>query len=186
MKQPSIALPSWLSAACQIVGVLGLACLAAPAIAQDAPSLPNGATSLQETYEDWLVACGLTEAGKRCVLSQQQTQQNGQRVLAIELTPGGESVAGSLVLPFGLSFAAGAGLQVDEKTDQAMLSFSTCLPIGCVVRVDFDRAMVEAMRTGNQLKINVRADGAAEPTAFGVSLKGFSAALERTRVLLAS
>ncbi len=106
-------------------------------------------------------------------------------MLAIELTPQGEAVAGSLVLPFGLSFAAAAGLQVDDKTDQAMLPFSTCLPIGCV-RVDFDTAMVEAMRTGNQLKINVRADGAAEPTAFGISLKGFSAALERTRVLLAS
>lgn len=104
----------------------------------------------------------------------------------IELAPRGESVAGSLVLPFGLSFAVGAGLQVDDKTDQAMLPFSTCLPIGCVVRVDFDAAMVEAMRTGNQLTINVRADGAAEPTEFSISLKGFSAALERTRALLAS
>lgn len=41
------------------------------------------------------------------------------------------------------------------------------------------------MRTGNQLKINVRAEGATEPTAFGVSLKGFSIALDRTRALLA-
>jgi invasion protein IalB len=40
------------------------------------------------------------------------------------------------------------------------------------------------MKTGNQLKINVMADGATEPTAFNVSLKGFSAALERTRALL--
>lgn len=165
--------------------MIGLAFLAAPAIAQDALTLPNGATSLQETYEDWVVACGLTEVGKHCLLSQQQTQQNGQRVLAIELTPGGESIAGSLVLPFGLSFAAGAGLQVDDKTDQSMLPFSTCLPVGCIIRLNFDTALVEAMRTGNQLKVNVRAEGAAEPTAFSVSLKGFSAALERTRSLLA-
>lgn len=47
--------------------------------------LPGGASSLNETYEDWRIACARQGNRKRCVLSQVQTQQNGQRVLAIEL-----------------------------------------------------------------------------------------------------
>ncbi len=54
-------------------------------LAQDAPSLPGGASSLQESYRDWRVTCRIAEATKRCALSQQQARQDGQRVLAIKL-----------------------------------------------------------------------------------------------------
>ncbi len=45
--------------------------------AQQAPTLPGGASSLQETYQDWHVACQVADNAKRCVLVQQQNQQNG-------------------------------------------------------------------------------------------------------------
>jgi len=35
-------------------------------LAQDASSLPGGASSLQETYQDWRVFCQVLEATKHC------------------------------------------------------------------------------------------------------------------------
>ncbi|RVJ00454.1 hypothetical protein CN193_18425 [Sinorhizobium meliloti] len=62
-----------------------LMALTVPAAAQEATSkLPGGASSLQETYETWSLACQATPQTV-CAISQQQVQQNGQRVLAIEL-----------------------------------------------------------------------------------------------------
>lgn len=167
--------------------VLLLAALAwwnGPAFGQAPPALPNGATSLQETYQDWVVACGLTDAGKRCSFSQQQSQQNGQRVLAIELTAAADgAISGTLVLPFGLALAAGASLQVDDQPALPALAFSTCLPAGCLVPLSLSRDQVAQMRNGSQLRVNVRAEGSPQPTLFSISLKGLSAALDRTVAL---
>ncbi|MBN9047563.1 MAG: invasion associated locus B family protein [Rhizobiales bacterium] len=64
------------------------------ALAQATPFLPGGASSLQETYQDWQVACRIANGTRLCAISQQQTQQNGQRVLAIELAaPRGSTVS---------------------------------------------------------------------------------------------
>jgi len=68
-----------------VLAIAGAIAPLAPALAQDAPSLPGGASSLQETFGDWRVACWVTDASRNCALSQQQARQNGQRVLAIEL-----------------------------------------------------------------------------------------------------
>ncbi|WP_083222795.1 invasion associated locus B family protein [Ensifer sp. LC163] len=49
--------------------------------------------SIVETYRDWRVACVQQGTDKQCAMSQVQTQQNGQRVLAIELSaPSGNTV----------------------------------------------------------------------------------------------
>jgi invasion protein IalB len=155
----------------------------APALGQEASSLPNGASSLQETYGDWVVSCAATEAGTRCALSQQQSQQGGQRVLAIELAVADTAVSGSLVLPFGLALGAGAALQVDDQAARLMLPFSTCLPVGCLVRLNFDADQVAAMRSGSQLKVGVTVEDTGEPATLNISLSGFSAALDRTAAL---
>jgi invasion protein IalB len=157
-----------------------------PASAQaPASTLPGGASSLQETYGDWLVACAQLEAGKRCTLSQQQARQDGQRILGIELavTPQ-QVVTGALVLPFGLELDAGVSLQVDDAEARPPLRFATCLPAGCIVPVALDAPMLMALRSGSALKLNVRAAGATEPLSFSISLRGFSAALDRTSELV--
>ena len=68
-----------------LLAAAGMAASAAPARAQPAvpaagnaasSSLPGGASSLNETYRDWRVACAQQGAAKRCVLSQIQAQQN--------------------------------------------------------------------------------------------------------------
>lgn len=145
--------------------------------------LPGGASSLNETYRDWQVACTLQENQKRCVLSQVQAQQNGQRVLAIELNaPTGGTLSGTLVLPFGLALDSGVIFQVDEKPPMQPVRFRTCLPVGCLVSVSFDAPALSALRDGATLKVKATADGGAA-TPFAISLQGFGIAVDRAAAL---
>ena len=87
----------------------------APAVRAQAPSvqqpagpaatLPNGASSINESYGDWTVDCRIVERRKRCALSQAQgNKETGQRVFAIELQPpGGGKTDGTILMPFGLN-----------------------------------------------------------------------------------
>lgn len=149
-----------------------------------ASTLPGGASSIQETFQDWRVACAQQEAAKRCAFSQQQSQQNGQIVLNIELVMESEKKAsGNLVLPFGLALASGAALQIDDGKPDAALPFKTCLPFGCIVPLSFDAAKLAALRKGQALKINAVASADNKPVTLSVSLKGFAEAQDRVAVL---
>lgn len=116
-------------------------------------------------------------------MSQIQTQQNGQRILAIELNAlSGNVVSGTLVLPFGLGLDSGATLQIDDKPTMRSLRFRTCLPDGCLLPVTFDAASLATLRSGTALKVKVVADGGAA-AQFSISLQGFATALDRVGVL---
>jgi len=148
-----------------------------------ASTLPGGASSLNETYKDWRVTCVQQGATKRCALSQTQVQQNGQRVLAIELAaPSGNTVTGTLVLPFGLALDSGIAFQIDEKPPMQPVRFRTCMPGGCIVNVSFDAPTLVALRAGAALKIKATADGGAA-APFSISLQGFGTALDRVAAL---
>jgi invasion protein IalB len=148
-----------------------------------ASSLPGGASSLNETYKDWRVACTQEGTAKRCVLSQVQAQQNGQRVLAIELNaPSVNAVAGTLVLPFGLAFDTGVAFQIDDKPTMQPIRFRTCLPAGCLVSLSFDAPTIVGLRAGTMLKVKATADGGAA-APFSISLQGFGTAMDRVVAL---
>lgn len=151
------------------------------AAAQSFSILPGGATSLRETFDDWIVSCAVQGSGKRCSLSQEQVNQNRQRVIAIELAPGeNNSLNGVLVLPFGLLFEAGVTLQADDKPIGKPLKMRTCLPTGCLVPLQFDQAAAGALRAAAALKASAMPADGTNPVGFSVSLKGFSPALNRT------
>jgi invasion protein IalB len=167
----------------RILAVAALAVVSGTPITAQTSSLPGGASSLNETYKDWTVACAQTGATKRCVLSQVQTQQNRQRVLAVELNaPAGNTVSGTLVLPFGLALDSGVAFQIDDKPAMAPVRFRTCIPTGCLVNVTFDAAMIVALRSGTALKVKAVADGGAA-APFSISLQGFGTALDRVAAL---
>ncbi len=149
-----------------------------------APStLPGGASSLRETFSDWQVACAVQDAGSHCALLQSQSRQNGQRVLAIELSAtSATTVDGVLVLPFGLALENGVALRIDDQPEGQSFRFKTCLPAGCLVPVSFDAKAVKSLRSGISLKVAAVTDGGAEQ-AFTISLKGFAAALDRIGAL---
>lgn len=158
--------------------------LQSPATGQEAASLPGGASSLEETYQDWRVVCRVTDGKKQCGASQQQTRKDGHRVLTIELHPGPDNTLdGNLVLPFGLLFDTGVTIQIDEQAATNPLSFRTCFLAGCIVPLQFDEATIAALRSGAALKADVKtADG--RDVAFSISLKGLSAALDRVNALV--
>ncbi|UXN58385.1 invasion associated locus B family protein [Phyllobacterium zundukense] len=163
---------------------LFLAILAAtPGFAQAPVStLPGGATSLQETYQDWRVSCMQQAGSKRCALAQQQTQENGQLVLAIELQPSAKAneVIGNLMMPFGLALANGVTLQPEEGKPLPTLQFKTCVAQGCIVPLPLDAATVSALRKASGLKVGATASDSAQPVQLRISLKGFAPALDRT------
>lgn len=167
------------------LAALLVALAAAPASAQTSTALPGGANSLQETFENWTVACVRQGEGKRCAVSQQQAdQQSHQRVLAIELTAlSTDKVEGTLVLPFGLALDNGVTLQIDDAAPGPPLRFRTCLPGGCLVRLSFDAGQAAALRKGAALKVKAVADGGKD-AVFTISLKGYPAAFDRMTALV--
>jgi len=147
-----------------------------------AQGLPGGATSLNETHNDWTVACRTLEAAVRCAMTQTQVSgENRQRVLAIELTTaeGGNATSGMLVLPFGLQLDSGVMLAIDEDEFLPPLRFSTCLPAGCLVPLGFNGDAVTTLKAGTTLSVKAAANDSAQEVVFSISLTGFTSALNR-------
>ena len=191
-KQPSVSLaistpvapPAAVSPAAAASPDLRLAQAATtPAAGTAASTLPGGASALQETYDDWQVACGQQGNVKRCAMVQQQiSKENRQRVLDIELWPAGDKLQGALMLPFGLALDQGVTLQVDDGTPGQPLHFRTCLPGGCVVPLSFDARSLAPLLHGTVLKVKAVVDGGGI-APFNISLKGFSGAYNRALAL---
>ncbi|MBV2142460.1 invasion associated locus B family protein [Falsochrobactrum sp. TDYN1] len=145
-----------------------------------AAPLPGGASTLQETYQDWTVTCQTQNASSVCAMRQDQNStQTGQRVLTVEFrNVDGGKIDGVLLMPFGLDLAKGASLKIDDATGPD-LAFSTCLPQGCLTPVTFDAKQVTALKAGTDLNVTTTALSPSQPVAFKVSLKGFGAAFDR-------
>lgn len=159
----------------------------APAAAQGDQGnqpFPGDASSLQEMHGDWRVACAQQNGRKVCALSQQQTDKDThQLLLAIEVSPPATDKAeGTLILPFGLALDRPVTLQIDEAAAGPTLSFRTCLPVGCLVRLSFDPITVALLRKGTTLSVTATADG-GQGAVFKISLNGFSSALDRAAAL---
>jgi invasion protein IalB len=139
---------------------------------------------VNETFQNWRVICMPQPSAKqRCAVSQGQVQKSGQRLLAIELgAPTGGATGGALVLPFGLALYPGVQLQIDGKAVGSAIGFQTCLPVGCVVPLNFDAATIAALGSGAALQVKAKADG-GEEAAFSIPLQGFAAAVDRLAAL---
>jgi invasion protein IalB len=164
---------------------LVLATLALPAMAQDAVTLPGGASAVTETHGDWTVRCQVRQPeGKiACVVQQEQVDnQSRQRLLAVELVPGANGVTGTLILPFGLDLDKGVSLGVDDAQQTGGYRFRTCLPQGCLVPVGFAPDQVPLLTGGKVLHAAAIADGGAA-TPFTISLNGLASALARAQEL---
>lgn len=158
------------------------ALLATPGLAQaPAATLPGGASSLQETYDAWRVVCLQQGTAPRCSVIQQQAQQSGQQVLAIELLADAatKQLKGTLVLPFGLALAKGVSLSEGDKALGDSLAFSTCVPAGCIVPLTFDAATLARLRKGTSLKVMATAADGRQPVELPISLKGLAPAIDR-------
>lgn len=150
-----------------------------------ATALPGGANSLRESYDDWILNCRVqpsTEgaaAAVACALTQELfRQRNRQRVVALTLVRREGGIRGTLLMPFGLSLAAGVKLRIDDGPQTQAIAFRTCTPQGCVIPIDWSDNTVVGLRTGSQLRIDAVSEN-DQPINFNISLNGFSASLDR-------
>lgn len=160
----------WLAATVTVAASLG-----------PAQALPGEASSVRETHGDWTVSCVRQEAATLCAMSQIQAEpKSRKRVLTVELQAHANGTAkGVLIMPFGLALNPGVSLKIDDKETSAPLPYATCLPVGCIVPLTVDTALLSALKAGGTLNINATSNGDNQPLAFTVSLTGFSAAFAR-------
>jgi len=146
-----------------------------------AAGLPNGASAINEVYEDWTVDCRLADGRKVCRLSQAQgSSQTGRRVFAIEFdAPRNGRAEGTVLMPLGVKLDAGAIMKLDDKTFGQGLRFSACAAQGCIAAVSLPAAALDSLRKSQSLSIASLSLSNNEPVVFKVSLKGFSAAINR-------
>ena len=153
---------------------------ASVAFAQDeAPS------SVVETYRDWTVRCVPQEEGRTCQMVQELAQrESGQRILSlvIDAPEADDLVTATLVAPFGLRLADGITTRVDGGAAKPF-AFSTCLPVGCVVAIDMDEAMIAEMKSGEALVLGMVSITNGQVVNAELSLAGFTAALNRLKAL---
>ncbi|MCY1558358.1 Invasion associated locus B (IalB) protein [compost metagenome] len=84
-----------------------------------------------------------------------------------------------LVTPFGLNFAKGMALSVDDAPLSSPLPFLTCIPSGCLVPVVFDADQVRRLQSGTKLTATGSSATEASDLPITLSLVGFSSAMSR-------
>lgn len=151
--------------------------------AKPAPAtLPNGASSLTETFGLWTVNCAIQNGDKACALMRQEVNNQNQPVISMNAsTNNNGDVTGVLVVPFGILVSKPIELQVDDTKTIVQTSIRTCMPVGCIVPIAFDKNGIAALRNGKQLKVKATSAGNGEHVLNNlfVQLNGFSAALDR-------
>ena len=148
------------------------------------PLLPVSVAPVEEMHGDWRVACAPQDGKTVCVFSQQQTNKDtGQLLLAIELRALLPDFAdGTLILPFGLAVQRPIALEINDTPIGTPLTVRTCLPVGCLVAVSLDAAMIASLKKAQSLAVRTTVDG-GQSAVFTISLNGFANALERAAVL---
>ncbi|EJF83225.1 invasion associated locus B family protein [Candidatus Bartonella washoeensis] len=147
-----------------------------------AATLPNGASSLTETYGLWSINCGIQDGKKICFMHRQEMNDQNRVVVAMNVILSADGVvSGNLTVPFGILVSKPVRLQVDEGKSVIETGIRTCVPAGCVVPIVFDKNYVAALRAGKHLKLAMTVAAPGEPALndLFVQLNGFSNALNR-------
>lgn len=151
-----------------------------------AATLPNGASSLTETYGLWRVHCGLQDGKKICSMSRQEVNDQNRIVVAAEIKlDANGTVSGDLLVPFGLLVSKPVHLRVDDGKTVIESAIRSCYPGGCLVPIAFDKNFIAALRSGKQLNLAMTLAVPGEPALndLFIQLGGFSNALNRLAAL---
>ena len=152
----------------------------------NAATLPNGASSLTETYGLWTVNCAIQNGEKACALLRQEVNNQNQPVISMNVsTNNNGDVSGVIVVPFGILVSKPVKLQVDDTKVVVETGVRTCMPVGCIVPVAFDKTSTQALRAGKQLNVKATSAGNNEQPLDNlfVQLDGFGPALDRLNAL---
>ena len=147
---------------------------------EDAP----GTQYVAETFTDWQMTCvrsGL-EADP-CQMYQVLKDKDGNAVSEVTLfnlpaEAGQVALGGTIVTPLETLLPAQITLRVDAAKAK-VYPFTLCAPVGCISRVGFTQAELDAFRRGNKATITiVHALNPEQPIPLDMSLKGFTAAYD--------
>lgn len=142
----------------------------------------GGASNIQETFENWTVSCGIQDDKKVCSLNQQQFQNNGQRIVAVEILPSATDGRINLVMPFGLNLAKGVSYRFDNDNSN-IAAFQTCLIGGCISKIPLTNDLVASLKNSQNLILLGKTYDTNQDITLTISLKGFSFGFERTIAL---
>lgn len=142
----------------------------------------QGSTYIKETHGDWQISCVRTglEADP-CQMYQLMRDTEGNSVAEINMfnlpAGSGQAVAGaSIVTPLETLLTQQVTMRVDEAQAKRY-PFTLCASIGCVARVGFTEAELNAFRRGKQATlVIVPAMLPDEQVQITMSLTGFTAA----------
>jgi invasion protein IalB len=130
----------------------------------------------------WAVNCssGSTGTELQCQVSQNLTEsKSGQRVLTVTVRrqQGASDFAMLLALPHGLFLPSGVSYQIDSG-QKATVAIQTSDQNGAYAALPLAPELVKAMRSGVTLNVGMETVG-RKPVTIPVSLKGFSAAIDK-------
>jgi invasion protein IalB len=144
----------------------------------------EGDSYVAATFDDWELVCVKmpegTEGGDPCQIYQLLRDGQGNATAEISLfplDPGQEAVAGATVLtPLETLLTSELVMQIDANTAKRY-PFTFCTAIGCIARVGFTAAEVDAFRRGSVAKwFLVPVAAPDQVIELSMSLKGFTAA----------
>lgn len=158
---------------------------AAGAPAQDlsmgeAPADGPGSSYVKEAFGAWELRCvRVAEGTEPCQLYQLLKDADGNSVAEIgmfSMPEGGEAVAGATIIaPLETLLTAGLRLGVDES-DPKIYPFTFCSQMGCVARVGFTAAEIDAFKAGAKATLQIVPAVAPDQTVtLEMSLSGFTA-----------
>ncbi|WP_128254037.1 invasion associated locus B family protein [Falsirhodobacter deserti] len=179
---------------------LGLA-LAQPVLAQDAPAAPQaddattqglsmgeaeqdpnapGAMRVEAEFEQWEQRCINDQQGNdRCQLYQLLQDDEGNNVAEFSLfnLPEGQQAAAgaTIIVPLETLLTANLSMKVDSAQAK-VYPFTWCSTVGCVARVGFTQAEVDALKGGSKAELTIVPVVAPdEKVTLDLSLAGFTA-----------
>lgn len=150
--------------------------------ADAAPDGP-GTTYVVAAFGDWEQRCVRSADGADpCQLYQLLKDEQGNPVAEFNifgLPAGQQAVAGATaVVPLETLLTQELTLQIDSAPARKY-PFTWCAPIGCIARVGFAQADVDAMKKGNKIAVTIVPVVAPDKkVTVNLSLKGFTAGLD--------
>ncbi|MBO1325097.1 invasion associated locus B family protein [Acetobacter sp. TBRC 12305] len=148
-----------------------------------AGTLPDGASTLTETYQAWQVVCQPGPKGETCVVSQRVADsKTHKRIMAIQFHPDGKAVAGIVALPLGVRLTDGVAIRVDGKAVGKSFAFTTCIPEGCIASLTLDESQLALLESAKKAEFSFFT-AAGHHVDLPITVTGLDHAITRVRAL---
>jgi len=169
------------------IALIAAATSATGALAQQAPAQadPNIPT-LNEPYGDWSVRCFNLRGPAPCYMIQVAVNKQNQQpviVVSIAYVPEPNAFRTQIIVPLGVALSKGLTLNAGDHTLKGA-HFNRCNRAGCYVEGMIDNDTVAALaKVGQATTMDIVFYGKTVVTKLPLSLKGFTAAVARLRVV---